>query len=861
MIEIKNLFKIYKSKKKNNHKALDDINLILPDTGLTFIIGKSGSGKSTLLNLLGGLDNASSGSIVVDGNDITNYNENDLADYRNNYIGFIFQDYHLLDELTVYENIVLSLNLTSHEDDGLVHEALKTVGLSGFENRYPTELSGGERQRVAIARAIVKKPSVILADEPTGNLDNVTATSIIELLKELSKECLIVIVSHNTNDTFKYADRIIKLSNGKICEDISRNPLFNDKLYVVDDIIYYPTNNVLTEEDVILLNQNKNKKIVKVDDKYIPTKSEKSKHENKPLGKNKLSFKNILKFSMKFLKTKYFKIVLSSLMSAFLLIILLFSISVVSFDSGKILSSELQTMNQTSLVLEKTIKKEYLADYKRTYVGAVGANDKTKIKELGYKGDIYDIYAYILPISEIKTARSEKNEVLCNNIFANETVGTIIVDEEYLLNKFGSDGNINYLAVSEEWRDDGLIITDYIADSILYTNSLYQRYLKSENPYENLLGYYHFDYEYTRGYINAVIDTDYETKYKDLWEYESTIEVLDSNQTLLSTFISDVYTRLGITYSCNKDLLQSLKANKPINYVYIWKVMIDDEIVELPSYAFAYVDSGLKENEILLSYNFYNEAYGTKYDNTNLDEFIPHSANFKELHFNDFKGDNVLIDENVQIVGLYDGYHGMLVNENLYNELYEVQNYSYALLLDGVDGIESVVKEHTNLDFEIKSAVVESLYTMTKVVDVFTPIFELVSIVLCVGVILILISFSSKMIKDKYHDIGILKALGCKNINIGTIFGLQLLLIALITILLSEIGYYFFIDLANDVLVASLRELSPNKILMELEFLVFQVDIAIFGALLILLLAIVSYIIPMLKIYRIKPVQIIKVRE
>lgn len=135
MIEIKNLTKIYKSKKKSNHKALDNISLTLPNNGLVFVIGKSGSGKSTLLNLLGGLDSATEGSIVVDGNEITKYGESHLASYRNNHIGFIFQDYHLLDELTVYENIVLSLNLNRQEDKGEALQALEKVGLAGYENR------------------------------------------------------------------------------------------------------------------------------------------------------------------------------------------------------------------------------------------------------------------------------------------------------------------------------------------------------------------------------------------------------------------------------------------------------------------------------------------------------------------------------------------------------------------------------------------------------------------------------------------------------------------------------------------------------------------------------------------------------
>ena len=161
MIKITALNKFYKSKRRSICHALKNINLTLPDAGLVFVLGKSGSGKSTLLNLIGGLDNISSGSIEVDGNDLAGFKEKDFCNYRNTHIGFIFQDYHLIDELTVYENIVLSLNLRRIEDRDLVKAALAKVDLAGYEDRYPTELSGGEQQRVAIARAIVKNPRII----------------------------------------------------------------------------------------------------------------------------------------------------------------------------------------------------------------------------------------------------------------------------------------------------------------------------------------------------------------------------------------------------------------------------------------------------------------------------------------------------------------------------------------------------------------------------------------------------------------------------------------------------------------------------------------------------------------------------
>ena len=219
MINISNLTKIYKSKNKEKCIAIDNISLTLEDKGFIFIIGKSGSGKTTLLGLLGGLDNITSGDIIINGLSFNSFKYNDFTNYRNQMIGYVFQDFHLIDELTVEENIALSLNLQNIKYTTEIKDALKNVDLSGYEKRYPKELSGGEKQRVAIARALVKNPKIILADEPTGNLDTKTTTQILNLLKELSKERLVLMVSHNLSDANKYADRIIELSNGKIIND------------------------------------------------------------------------------------------------------------------------------------------------------------------------------------------------------------------------------------------------------------------------------------------------------------------------------------------------------------------------------------------------------------------------------------------------------------------------------------------------------------------------------------------------------------------------------------------------------------------------------------------------------------------
>ena len=216
MIEIKSVNKIYKLKKKKDVNALTDINLILPDKGMIFVVGKSGSGKSTLLNLLGGLDKPSSGEIIVNGNNITKMKKYELTRYRSSHLGFIFQDYHILKNLTVKENIELSLDINNKEYNDKISKIIQQVDMAEYADRYPKELSGGQQQRIAVARALIKDASIILCDEPTGNLDKKTTTQILDLLKKISQEKLVIIVSHSVRDAQNYGDRIIKLYDGKI---------------------------------------------------------------------------------------------------------------------------------------------------------------------------------------------------------------------------------------------------------------------------------------------------------------------------------------------------------------------------------------------------------------------------------------------------------------------------------------------------------------------------------------------------------------------------------------------------------------------------------------------------------------------
>ena len=221
MLETKNLKKVYKTKKGVSVNALNGVSIKFPEKGLVFLLGKSGSGKSTLLNLLGGLDKPTSGKVFINNIDITSMDEDELAIFRRRNIGFIFQNYNLIGNLTVLENITLPIELDGNEIPyDFINEILHVLKLEDKKNIYPNKLSGGQQQRVAIARALATRPSIILADEPTGNLDSKTTQEVIGLIKRTSHlfKQTIVMITHN-EDIAQLADRIIKIEDGKLREN------------------------------------------------------------------------------------------------------------------------------------------------------------------------------------------------------------------------------------------------------------------------------------------------------------------------------------------------------------------------------------------------------------------------------------------------------------------------------------------------------------------------------------------------------------------------------------------------------------------------------------------------------------------
>jgi len=225
MIEIKNLTKTHINNRQSHVQALRGINLALPATGFVYLKGASGSGKSTLISILGGLDTFDDGEVLIDGVNLKSFSQGKLDDWRGKKTAFVFQHFNLLHQYTVAENIRIHSDFAGAPvTDEEIACGLKTVGLSGFENRMPKDLSGGEQQRVAIARAFVGDPKILFVDEPTAQLDADISTTILKLIKKLSKEMLVICVSHKESVMREYADRIVEIKDGVIASDEGPKP-------------------------------------------------------------------------------------------------------------------------------------------------------------------------------------------------------------------------------------------------------------------------------------------------------------------------------------------------------------------------------------------------------------------------------------------------------------------------------------------------------------------------------------------------------------------------------------------------------------------------------------------------------------
>ncbi len=455
MLEVRNLSKIYKSKQKNgtDTHALDNVSLCFPEKGMVFLLGKSGSGKSTLLNVCGGLDAPTEGEIIVKGRSSKNFSQSDFDSYRNTFVGFIFQEYNILNEFTVEDNIALALELQGKpKDKKAIAELLEQVDLTGFAKRKPNTLSGGQKQRIAIARALVKAPEIIMADEPTGALDSATGKQVFDTLKKLSLDKLVIVVSHDREFAELYADRIIELKDGKILSDVTKTQekqeAISKNVTAIGDILCIKQGSDLTDDDfdriksviknnsgdIIIAGSEQDvqnfKKINRITDngeKEVFKDTDESKVEAKTYTpeqskfiRSKLPAKHATKIGVSGLKTKPVRLFFTILLC------------VVSFVLFGVLST-LMLYNNESMF------KQTLKDSSHDFI----VFDKVYLIENSYyeNGTLMDTYE---DVSSAKFNSKEIEEI--SNTFGEGAFGAISINAQVSLRQASSSYWRNYLS-------------------------------------------------------------------------------------------------------------------------------------------------------------------------------------------------------------------------------------------------------------------------------------------------------------------------------------------------------------------------------------------------------------------------------
>jgi len=856
VIELKKITKIYKSKKGQDTVALQNINLKLGNKGLTFILGKSGSGKSTLLNILGGLDTYTSGELIINNKRTKDFKESDFETYRNTYIGFVFQEFNLLDNYTVYDNIKLALELQGKKPTKEeVLKVLKDVDLENVIKRKPNELSGGQKQRVSIARALIKNPEVILADEPTGNLDSATSTQIFEILKEISKEKLVIIVSHDEESAKKYADRIIRIKDGEIESDSNDNKDTND--YEIHDVT---------------------------------------------LRKAKLPFFYSFKMGIYSLFHKKIRLVFSIIIISLCLICFGLMMSASNFNDNKEYIN--QVKDKTPLMVEIQNFGEYVS-YEEAEMKAFTNIFSGKEFEYPTKKEISEeIASQVEKNTNLKWSKVyemfNSNEQLRWQFATNES--TSIYYFNYYMDIIEYDDNIirDSLIGRKPSNEFEIVINKYLADHLIHfgieakkeVNSNASTFNYKPTSYDNIINDNNYlkisDNLYLK--VVGIIDTDLkefaplkevkETEYFDLDASSARyneINKLDSD--LSDKVISDKLMSIYV----HNDFITSMK--KKANYLSRTPSVLISNNLTINADTFGYLindlkvyneteelrNTNLQDNEVVITTSILNEITNNDYE-IKLEEFLL-TNNDEATFLKSYLQNNNIIESNIKTnVGTNKIYNdisnykdrtikGVVIDNNkqIYFSKNEVKDLikdsitisSLIRIINNMDEMDQVLKYYPINHGEILSFSKYSydILGCTSVSYIFRTMGKFGTIFFFIFASILLMNFINTSIKFRKKEIGILKALGCKSIDVFKMFIYESLFLLIVSLVIT------YLIVPN--VVVMMNEMIQKFAYIKINTFHFGVVEALSIAMIMLSITIIANIIPLRRVTKMKPIDTI----
>ena len=869
MIKVDNLTKIYKSKNRTNCTALDGVSFTLPDNGMVFVLGKSGSGKSTLLNLLGGLDGFEGGEIYFEDEQLSKFTKYDFYDYRCRHIGFVFQDFHLLEELTVEQNIALVLDLESADHGDLIPNALAKVGLEDYGSRYPRELSGGQKQRVAMARAIVKNPEVILCDEPTGNLDADNSRQILNLLKEFSKTKLIIIVSHNVPDAENYADRILELRDGKIIRDDVRRDGYSNKFDINEEgTLILPYNKTLSTEQidgmVEGIRSGDVKKVVQNDDGF--RKVDDLEFRGRPYARRNsgMSFKKRLELTGTMMRGKFNRFLIAAITTT--LIVSCFSVfqSFLNYNINGSLSRSMIANGEPVMAYQKatTLGGTNVLDTSRLI--HINQEDINAFRNTSYGNGMYLLYDHTLPASASantigsKVWKDPKDNM--KDFYIQETYGVLQCDLDLLKDVFGADIESRVVAGDLSCPNNGIIITDYVADSIL------QRGDDKYTDYASLIGVYKDQSDRKRGVIDAIIDTGYRTKYADLKARMDELEANKDNDGLEKLRDSDdflyfteyVQLVLGISYTFSQDYIADMSTS--LDYMQFGVSALTGFDIGEGEYQANSISisasNSLQSGEITITSALYKKIAGVDLKaDTVMDPPVDITINFyshdkQQLGTRTFKVTKVKASTSSSFTLSTEDFLGAR----------SLMISPYTIYFKDVNAASEANVVAGERDFVVRNVENGRATKLYRLIITFADLFRLFEGFLLAICIVYLCAFGSSVIQRHKYQVGIMKSLGGKTIQIASIFLAQPLIVGAMTIVLSIFGIWGATAAANAILLNSMQTHMELDIRM-FDIIEFYPDLAAVDLVLVVILTMISACAPVLAIHNIKPINIIKAKE
>lgn len=849
MIELKNIEKKYKNG-KSSFLALENINLLIEDKGLVIILGKSGSGKSTLLNILGGLDNQTNGELIIDNKSTTNFKDNDYDDYRNNYVSFVFQEFHLINEITVNENVEIPLKLRNENNrSSKIDAALSLVNLNNIGHKKCNELSGGQRQRVAIARALVKDPKILLADEPTGALDSFTSKEIFEILKKISKKKIVIVVTHNEELAYSYADRIIKLKDGKIEQDITKSSSVNIK-QIASNIIEVDCDYQLTKKDLQKITNEGSYLGVstnlhdltlaydeildyKKENKDEFKKTEKIEKNNNKFDNSKshLSFKDANKMAKENLKNnrkKYnFLVGIFTVFNTILILSLIFSfLSIHSFVSKQTNSKNSLNIIEVSHLVTKTKTSEiltlsnildndnyaYVNDYKLTpYYGTDVAD--LEFVSLNFSGiiELNDVSNLNLELIVGNKRFSNMYEIIISDYMAYNfsKYGVLAMTNNNLEifypsnNKDLINKEIRIKETSKNYKIIGIYKTNF-------TNLLSKHNKGDKEIYSNINS--NIDFLYSKLIANIGFYKQYKEDYKGYTFFEDDevfIVKLNADNQTKKFYFSDTRVLL------NKEKIGNIGLYN-----------LDGQLIEVPSQ--------LNENEIIISldqvlslFNDENKSINELLKTTEIYNYLNSEELTLELLQNnkysstDKEDIQIIKGIKVKVVGILNEGNRMFVANNIYDSLKNhLQGYdsiyfynedtSYALStnIEKLANLENSFVVGNNLinvdDIEFLNGIIS---TLSASCIAFTIIFLVLSFI-------IHLNHMNIIVKSRYREISLYRTIGAKKKDIYKMFVFESLNIAIKTTVIGTILSYIIVSLINNSLSAiALLDIGNTKII------------------------------------------------